>query len=833
MQDIEARKQQSSSSWVNGLFLLVLWLGVNLGDRLWLRLDQSIPAWDEANHLTGSLNYLSALLQFPGWTEFWQVSNKFPPLTYLLSVPFQLFLGKGSDQALWVNLVFSGLLLWAVYGIGQRLFNAEVGRWSAAIAILMPRFVYYRLHFITDIGLTTLTLLCFACLTHWYFAEKRLGQWGWIIGFGCCLGLALMTKQTCLFFLFFPMLYAAIASLWQKKWEKVLQLLVSGFVSIPIWWGWYRTNFIYLFSTYERANVTAATNEGDPALNTLKAWIYYWQDLPKAVSWLLLIVPLVGLALHLLKRFPIRKTAYNLPEKDSLIWLGVYFLGAYFLFSALYNKDSRYIMPYLPVVAIFLGYGLTQWRGKWVAVRWFAFFGATILAVARLFPLPVVSNFIAPTDAPDAKRYPHPQVIEAVIKSEPYLRNNIGVIPSLGWLNHNNINYFGALREFQVYGRELGSREEQVAQDGNSFDWLLTKTGENSNAKKTQLALAETLRKDEDFSVQNQWNLPDDSILRLYHRQKPLVTVAHFDQIVQPVKLDLVELPETTAIAGQPVPVTYHWSGNWQDLEKGTVLLTWSNGEQFWLHDHGLAFGMLHEGQLTAAETGDRFGIVEQTAMLPPQDFPAGTYTLQAVYLDSETGETRPISLPKTSITLQAAPNNAEKITPLQLVELDWLSQLRAIAPDLGTGIAGLDPVFSHVERLNQYDPEQDYLQQTEVSLAYRLGKAAGINTPQIRDWYYTKVLAHALQEEAPEVIATLETLRDLDPENPFIHAYIAFVSLYQWQPKQAEIAIQPALKIAPEIPEIQALSGAAALLQGKVFQAWSVVKTLQAQGFL
>ena len=30
-------------------------------------------------------------------------------------------------------------------------------------------------------------------------------------------------------------------------------------------------------------------------LNTLAAWTYYWQDLPSAVSWPLLVVPLVGI----------------------------------------------------------------------------------------------------------------------------------------------------------------------------------------------------------------------------------------------------------------------------------------------------------------------------------------------------------------------------------------------------------------------------------------------------------------------------------------------------------------------------------------------------------
>ena len=733
--------------------------------------------------------------------------------------------GKGNDQALLINFLFSGLLTASVFSIGKRLFNSEVGFWGAAIALLMPRLLYYRVNFSPDAGLTCMTVLSFWCLTHWYFAEKRSSQWRWITAFGVVLGLALMTKQTCMFFLFVPILWSAVSSLWQKKWEKILQLIVSAFMSMPLWWGWYRTNFIYLFSTYEVSNSIAPGNEGDPALNTLRAWTYYWQDLPSAVSWILLLVPLVGICLHLAQRFPQRRTRYQLPEKTALIWLGVYFGGAYLLFSALYNKDGRYIMPYLPVVAIFLGYGLTQWRSRWLAVRWGSLACALFLFLGQLFPIPLFSLLAPPSYVANINNYPHAQVIDNIIRQDPYLRSNLGVIPSLNWLNHNNMNYFGAIRKFQVFGRELGDRPELVAQDRLAFDWLLTKTGDNANAKDAQLALAAELPKDPNFMVQNTWPLPDDTELTLYKRQKPLVTVQHFDGVTQSVQLDLVDVPRE-AIAGQPIPVTYNWTGNWDDLEKGLVLLTWSNGQRFWIHDHAIGFGMLYNGRLANSEWDDRFGVVEQTAMLAPADFPADTYRLQALYLDPDTGLTRPLATRNTTITLKPA-NPETSLTPLQLVQLDWLTQERAIAPQLGEGIQGLDPIFLHVARLNQYDPVQDYLQQLEKTLDFRLSKAQIKTSPQVRNWYYAKTLAHVLQEDPEKTIATLQDLKIADPDNPFVDAYIAFVHLYMWQPKQAELAVEPVLTPLKNVPEVQAIAGVAALLQGKIGYAWSLLKPI------
>ncbi len=826
MQDQVAKSPRSS--WKTGLLLLGLWLGINLGDRLWLNLDNTVPAWDQSNHLTGSLNFVENIRHFPGWQEFWQVSTKYPPLPYILAVPFQMLFGQGNDQALLMNLLLTGVLIWAVFSLGKRLFNPTVGCYAAAITLLMPRIFLFRLHYITDYTLVVTTVASFTCLTHWYFAEKRSVQWGWAIAFGFCLGLAMLTKQSCLFFLFIPICWAITINFRNKQWEKLLQLVVSGITSLPVWLGWYSTNFIYIFSLFEVVNDIAPAAEGDPKLNTLAAWIYYWKDLPSAVSWILLLPPIVGLILHLAKKLPSRKAIYGLPEKESLMWLGIYFGASYLIFSGFYNKDTRYIMPYLPIVAVFLGYGLTQWRGKWQPVRW----GTIALAVAfwlmQLFPIPVIAGLVPNPNYPDRQTYPHPEIIQAIIQETPNLRSNLGVIPGVAIANNHTLNYYGALRDFQVYGRNLGSTPEQLAQDKESFDWFLIKTGEDPHRNADQLALAASLGNDPDFLLQRSWPLPDQDQLKLYHRRQPLVIV-NTTQGTGPITLQKIDVgPE--AIAGQPLPITYTWSGNREDFAQGIALLTWSNGERFWIQDHQFAFGMLRED---AENKGDRLAIMERTATLPPADLPPGRYTLDAQYLDPATGDTSPLKQP--TVTVEILPATGEALTPTQLVALDWLTQLREIAPQLGEGIAGLEPLFAHVERLNQYDPVQDYLQQVEDSLAYRLTQtpANETNRPQLRDWYWAKTLAHALQEESQATIATLTQLQQLTPDDPWVNAYIAFVHLYRWEPRQAELAITPVLDKLGDIPEIQAIAGVSALLQGKLLKAWSVVQTLKAQGVL
>ena len=119
------------------LTLTILWLVGAVSDRLWFAFDKSVPAWDQADYLTGSLTYWRAFQNvqlFSGewWQHFWELSPKVPPLTYILTVPFQVIFGRGADQATLVHLFFSAILLASVYSLGSKLFNQKVKEQLAA-----------------------------------------------------------------------------------------------------------------------------------------------------------------------------------------------------------------------------------------------------------------------------------------------------------------------------------------------------------------------------------------------------------------------------------------------------------------------------------------------------------------------------------------------------------------------------------------------------------------------------------------------------------------------------------------------------------------------------
>ncbi|RMD72076.1 MAG: glycosyl transferase, partial [Cyanobacteria bacterium J149] len=73
--------------------LLLIWLFSFGCDRIWFSLDNTIPAWDPSEYLNGVTVYQDALRNprwFDGawWREFWLLSNKVPPLMYIITSPF-------------------------------------------------------------------------------------------------------------------------------------------------------------------------------------------------------------------------------------------------------------------------------------------------------------------------------------------------------------------------------------------------------------------------------------------------------------------------------------------------------------------------------------------------------------------------------------------------------------------------------------------------------------------------------------------------------------------------------------------------------------------------
>jgi 4-amino-4-deoxy-L-arabinose transferase-like glycosyltransferase len=393
----------------------------------------------------------------------------------------------------------------------------------------------------------------------------------------------------------------------------------------------------------------------------------------------------------------------------------------------------------------------------------------------------------------------------------------LGVLPSTPEINQHNISFYGGQANFQVVGRQVGVRIEEIKEDAGSIDWFLTKTGEQGSIPESQPEIVKLIENSGDFQLQRNWNLPNRDRLELYYRKLPLVEVKAIKATqTSQLTLNRVILPDKSP-PGVPIPVTYEWFGSPDKLQSGMVLLTWqslTNPQNRWLHDRGIGMGAL-DFSGNSNNTNKTFQVIERTAMITPNTIAPQKYQLKATYLDRNTGKTTPLSIPKVTITID--PTVKASSAP----ELDLVTQLRQIAPSMQQGIKGLEPIFAQTARINQYDAKQDYLKQGELTLQYRLQNEK-IDRQQQLDWLYTLGLSQVLQQNVTGSIETFQKITQLDSQNPFSYAYLAFIHLYDWQPKPAEIALNKARSIDPNIPEIKTLQRVASLMQGKFRQAWN-----------
>jgi 4-amino-4-deoxy-L-arabinose transferase-like glycosyltransferase len=788
------------------------------------------------------------------------MSSKIPPFVYLSTAPIISTVGKEPDRIILIFLIFSAILLGSVYGLGALLFTRRVGLWAAGFCVLMPVLYEARLEYLLDFPLTAMVALAFLALTLWRShslmaptPDARLPMtllpWIWAIAAGVAIGLALMTKQSAGLFLLVPLLWCGAETVWRRQWWRFAQFLVLVLATVPVWYPWYRTNWLLILTSSKRATIDSAAIQGSPSLLSLDAWTFYLRYLPWMVSVPLFMVSVLGLLLfwrrsrvgnqwrgsvdYEAKSKTYRQQAFQ-ASQGSLLWLLVFLAGAYLLSTLNPNKDTRYFAPALPVLAVVLAYGMTLLPRSWRLLRWGSVALAALLMLSALFPLwghvsltrqrypnPFFPNRMGP--------YPHADVIREVRQTSPYLRSTIGVLPSTPEVNQHNVNYFGLMQFFQVYGRQVGTRKATLTPDRRSLEWFLTKTGQQGSFRQPDLqqAMVQSVEQSGEFAVQKSWLLPDQSRLQLFHQRVPPIQVVPLEPTAgasaETVRLEKITVPAQVP-PGQPIPITYQWVGPWQDLQAGLVILTWhrqgqpaTSGRDRWLHDHGIGLGMLFPEKPKQVIPSTPFRVTERLAMLPPSIATPGTYELEAVYLNRKTGKTTPLTVPKVVLTLN--PTAPAPAAP----ELDLLTQLRSLAGTLPKGPQSLERISNEINRINQYDPIQDYLTQSQQAMQYRLQ-----TEPKNRTYAYTLALATVLKRQVNDAIAALENVTQLDPTNPYAYAYLGFVNLYDFRAGAAQQALNTARKLNPQSPEIQALSGIADLMRGNLVGAWQHAQAYQ-----
>lgn len=339
---------------------------------VWLRLDQSPPAWDDAWYLTNSLVMFDALSDggLPGYaTSFFTTQRIKPPLITVLPTPAYLVLGRRWHAAFAVNLVSMLVLFFVLHAIARR-FRGESAGWIAVfVAGTMPLLYGLSRWFLIECSLTALV-----CVTLYLVIRALAAPSGsnlfWL---GTACGLGSLLKTT------FPVyVLGALVYLMVRRVRASWIWFLAPAVLLPL--PWWAVNYRH---AVQQAVVSGFSNEGafygtGPVFAASSIGRYLLKVVNEGASaYYVLLAAALLLLLGVTGKLGAWWRAWPKDCRIVLLLWSLPFLV--FLFGR--GKDVKWIAPILPVMVLVTASLLDEalrWAGRWR-------FAAGALALA--FPL--------------------------------------------------------------------------------------------------------------------------------------------------------------------------------------------------------------------------------------------------------------------------------------------------------------------------------------------------------------------------------------------------------------------------------------------------------------
>lgn len=328
-----------------------------VGNIAWLLKDNTPPAWDQAAHIRSVVlvnQWLAAAFasasasQGKSLVELIRSFGGYPPLVYFIGGVWSVISGIGISRITMLGTVFLIAAMVGVYFLALELGGRKRVALMAAVLFSLMNVVFEASrNFLLDLPL----LVWVVWGMYFYFGSDNFLKTRETIGFWACLVLASLTKMNGVIY-FVPLVLMGI---WggRKEIRMWKNLVVMG-----IWWSlavgwWWVVNWRNIYEY-----LTGLAGQGEPLTdptNLLSFWtwwhyfkLFFLQQLGPMPT----IILLICLAW--------------LPKDRKIRSLGFWLAFNYLVFSIIKNKDFRFTMPLLPVVAIWWAMGLEKINRWWL-----------------------------------------------------------------------------------------------------------------------------------------------------------------------------------------------------------------------------------------------------------------------------------------------------------------------------------------------------------------------------------------------------------------------------------------------------------------------------------
>lgn len=505
-----------------------------------LRESGTPPGWDQANHLRDSL-VVERILTRPGAVSLPVVrailhgsedyplitpTGYYPPLVPAVTAVLYLAAGHSYETAMATNLLFLGVLAFAVWGLGNALAPRPAGLLAALLVLAAPGIRSNAREYMLDLPLAALVILAvWALLKTRGFADRR-----WCLLFGALCGAGMLAKWSFFLFLAPPMAWA-VARSWivddkqASPRRRALNLGLALVVGMALAAPYYLPILpILARKTWVHAGGAA---DGFESPFTLFSVRYHLEALPRRLmGWPLTLAAAAGIVAGLWQGTARRSIGLLLG------WSAV--LYVVFTFGVA-NKQSRYLLPWIPVLLLAASIGMVElWRRT--ASRRVAFAGAAV--VLLLMPAAGLRGGWEGGGSGDWKMAALTGAIERdLAQHKASSVRKVGVVADMQSVNGPAVAYFTARRGLPVTVVQLVNRmKSHVAmevgldpfgrpdfyQTFTQYDYLVTKTGDNAvppweGVVPEMMRYVESRRSELDEIAT--FAVPDGSIVSLYGRK--------------------------------------------------------------------------------------------------------------------------------------------------------------------------------------------------------------------------------------------------------------------------------------------------------------------------
>ena len=743
---------------------------ISIALDLFLFIDvSSPPAWDQGYHLSNLFKMYNIIsndnVNLPvKIDEILNVTDNYRgPLTYLLTSLKLFFINNSYKVAYISNHIFNIICIISIFELGKLIKDSKTGLWASIFFTFSPLIIKERTDYMIDLSLTSFTILYILVLTKWYLSQKKISIYSPLSGI--TLGLIFLTKPTGIVAFIIPSIILIIQNLKKKisKKDCLLETFIFFFTFLLLILPWFSRHWITIISSTLNAFKWGVSYQEGLDYNTLDGWLFYIKKLPNIFGIINLNIIFIIFISCIVNRKNLKLLIKKFRSK-VLIWLSFIILNFYVVVSFMSTKDLRFFMPIYPVICIYLSLIFNYLNLFFFRNNFKNMIMTFSISLSMIIQIQDYDNIVSLKKDSFLKSWPHKQIIREIEKESPYHISTLAILPDTKEINTFNLEAEAVRQGERVAIRQVVSNKESYKDDLKYFDWFLIKNDDQGvMTSESKVLLQNYLLKNPSFIVHKEWQLKDKSKVSLYKR-KVLNSYIKKSKCSSEPSLELEEIDNG---------IKLKFIANGEIISSSNLLLDFTSENSKLNENISIAQGLINE----SLENSKCYEVI-QNSPLEKNKFKKESKIFFNSKILNNSGEI--MTIPSKNNFINFSNKDIDKLENIlmenKIREVDKLGQY------LKKG--EFEKLFNKVGVLNQSDPKQRYLENSEIIYKQRYEETKNLN------YLYNVLITQILQRKVENALKTVDKILNFDALNGNTYLTKSIINTYLIKPKDAQEAI-------------------------------------------